>query len=901
MAKSITGGLGAVNLTIQELRLLEIKTTGIETTDATILNNLTGNNATFSGTVTIGNVSLENATVDNLTVNVSLTANDITTSGTITANGNLVVSSLPEDNMDDNERYITFQGVGNVLHGDSKLTFNPSTNTLTITFLDVQDINATGTISGTFNIVAENKTDDINFPISFHDTSTNRVSIGDASYLSSFTYNPISRKMILENGQITNGTIASADITYLKIGQLRTTSNDVFYACMFQGDNNNISQASPSANFHYNPLELKLKLDNVEVTDELQARNGDISNKLTVGDILEVGGDINITGGSVDVLNGDITLDSGDLYVDSGDINLNNGDLTMTSGTLTANIVSADFIRLQPLPSGNTPGQVPLVFCDTSDNNTLKQDTEPLRLSYTPSLNKFHAGNAEINNQLEVLGDATITNDLTITTGTLTVPDLTVTNSASITGLVLNLTSTNAQREFDVVLKDRNSPFSFSKELDSTHLTYNPFYSRLTVFDINCTDKLTIEQQASGTDDGEIFCNSTGLLYDQLQGHFFKTNGNDKFRIKAGRVECVTSLYLNSVTVPGTSAAFPFLVHNPGTDQIKITDTANNALYCDPVNGKITATTIEVTGNVDVNTDLQVDGSATIEDDITINSQTLVTANRNLNILLHENQTNDKRIKENNDFYYNPNAEELTVTNITVTGAIVNNLIPLNYTTVFSTRYSGSGTYGGNAWTMFNVTGAAGEDTEYTGGATGRLFGLQNQIMWPYTSAAGGAPTISQYGRDSTGTSYIDFGFGASSDSGDKFRLLSSQYQGWWYCEINIFYQNTNGGSRDMPYIRLMKQVNGTGAYIEQPQVSQGSEYLRYDSGEVSNLKIAGPIYFNNNTGTNFRIYTLLEQGNINNNPPPWNNESTNYLGLGLNISLRFLGKSAVGEQVTTL
>jgi len=36
MAKSITGGLGAVNLTIQELRLLEIKTTGTETTVATI-------------------------------------------------------------------------------------------------------------------------------------------------------------------------------------------------------------------------------------------------------------------------------------------------------------------------------------------------------------------------------------------------------------------------------------------------------------------------------------------------------------------------------------------------------------------------------------------------------------------------------------------------------------------------------------------------------------------------------------------------------------------------------------------------------------------------------------------------------------------------------------------------
>jgi len=681
-----------------------------------------------------------------------------------------------------------------------------------------------------------------------------------------------------------NGVTTLSNVTVvndLLFGALEKTDDNYYNIALF--DTNRVCVSGSPNTLRFQPS-----------TGTITCRFGNVIGDFTVGASLKVtNGDLTVVSGDIDVENAGISCEE--------DITIRNGDLTMSNGTLTANAVTADFIRIQPLPDTNTSDNVPILFCDTGDNNTLKQDTEPIRLSYTPSLNKFFTGNAEINNELVVLGDATITNDLTVTTGTLTVPDLTVTNSASITGLVLNLTGTNAQREFDVVLKDRNSPFPFSKELDSTHLTYNPFYSRLTVFEINCSDKLVIEQQSSGTDNAELVCSPTGLNYDQLQGHFFQTNGNDKFRVKPGRVECVTSMYLNDVTVPGTSAAFPFLVHNPGTEQIKISDTANNVLYCDPVNGKITATTIEVTGNVDVNTDLQVDGSATIEDDITINSQTLVTANRNLNILLHENQTNDKRIKENNDFYYNPNAEELTVTNITVTGAIVNNLIPLNYTTVFSTRYSGSGTYGGNAWTMFNVTGAAGEDTEYTGGATGRLFGLQNQIMWPYTSAAGGAPTISQYGRDSTGTSYIDFGFGASSDSGDKFRLLSSQYQGWWYCEVNVFYQNTNGGSRDMPYIRLMKQVNGSGAYIEQPQVSQASEYLRYDSGEVSNLKLAGPIYFNNNTGTNFRIYTLLEQGNINNNPPPWNNESTNYLGLGLNISLRFLGKSAVGEQVTTL
>ena len=104
-----------------------------------------------------------------------------------------------------------------------------------------------------------------------------------------------------------------------------------------------------------------------------------------------------------------------------------------------------------------------------------------------------------------------------------------------------------------------------------------------------------------------------------------------------------------------------------------------------------------------------------------------------------------------------------------------------------------------------------------------------------------------------------------------------------------------------MPYIRLMKQINGTGAYIEQPQVSQGCEYTRYDNGEVSNLKIAGPIYFNNSTGTNFRIYTLLESGNIGADPPTWNDQSTGYLGLGLNISLRYLGYTDDYNELVTV
>lgn len=59
----------------------------------------------------------------------------------------LAITTLPQDNTDNNNRYICFQGVDNEIHGDSKLLFNPSTNLLAITDMNCQDITSTGSIS----------------------------------------------------------------------------------------------------------------------------------------------------------------------------------------------------------------------------------------------------------------------------------------------------------------------------------------------------------------------------------------------------------------------------------------------------------------------------------------------------------------------------------------------------------------------------------------------------------------------------------------------------------------------------------------------------------------------------------------------------------------------------------
>lgn len=367
---------------------------------------------------------------------------------------------------------------------------------------------------------------------------------------------------------------------------------------------------------------------------------------------------------------------------------------------------------------------------------------------------------------------------------------------------------------------------------------------------------------------------------------------------------------------------------------------------------------------VQVYDNLQVDGSVTIDGSITKNTATLSSVGRNLNVLFHDNDANDKRFKENNTFHFNPADERLTVTNLTCstnikisctvpTGgsgfpilmhngstsdvkksdntfkydAITNVLhvknitmdttgemyykgqtldarfggsgstLPINYTTVYSSRYNSSGP----AWTMHNVTGQAGDDTAYSGSSTGRQFGYNNQIEWSTSNSTnGGEPKISSYGASIFGVAgAINFFNGAEVGAGDQIKIYSGGYEGWWMVHISLLYQN-NSANRDMPYIRLMKQVNGTGSYIEQPQVSQGCEYIRHTLGEISNLSIHGPIYFAS-TNDAFRIYTLFNEESTS-SPPTWNNQTTNFLGLGLNMSLTFMGNSSSNnENVTSL
>ena len=80
---------------------------------------------------------------------------------------------------------------------------------------------------------------------------------------------------------------------------------------------------------------------------------------------------------------------------------------------------------------------------------------------------------------------------------------------------------------------------------------------------------------------------------------------------------------------------------------------------------RIANNTTTVFNDLDCTANLDVDG------DIEKHTATLSAVNRNQNILFHDNDAGDKRIKENNNFHFNPSTETLTTTNLSATTATV--------------------------------------------------------------------------------------------------------------------------------------------------------------------------------------------------------------------------------------
>lgn len=316
---------------------------------------------------------------------------------------------------------------------------------------------------------------------------------------------------------------------------------------------------------------------------------------------------------------------------------------------------------------------------------------------------------------------------------------------------------------------------------------------------------------------------------------------------------------------------------------------------------------------VQVYDNLQVNGSATIDGDITKNTATLSAVNRNQNVLFHDNDVGDKRIKENNAFYFNPANEHLFVTDFTANNEIYykgqtldqrfsqsGGTLPFGYTTVFSTRGTSTASPG---WRMNDVVYPVQPNP------SGRLFGLNNEVEWPLTASSNAAPTISQYGANITDPtlntkSAINFQVTTSNTHARYFSIVNNNYAGWWNIRVSIVFQN-NVSNNIVPYIRL--RTGGTpsgqapGATTELPATSKGLENIKDTGGSLSNLVAEGPVYLD----TTFRkvyISTLYERGSSS-IPPSWGDHATSsqFYGDSINISCTFLGNNNNNETVNVL
>lgn len=270
---------------------------------------------------------------------------------------------------------------------------------------------------------------------------------------------------------------------------------------------------------------------------------------------------------------------------------------------------------------------------------------------------------------------------------------------------------------------------------------------------------------------------------------------------------------------------------------------------------------------------------------------TVPAASASLPILCHNNSNEVKKtnVSGTNQITVDPFQGRLTTKDIYVTGAIYNNSFGpvLNYVVTFSTRINGTG----DAYTTNGTSGTWGNDA---------------LIQWPTQASAGGEPKVSQYGSnitDGTGTKYGAVVF-TESTTDTEFMLLSDNYSGWWFVDISLLWQNTSN-TRQMPRIDLGKRLTAGGAITEQPQVNQGSGYTRYDSGELLNLHICGPVYMAS-AANKFVILTKLEDAATSSGgiavPPNWSDSTTGYKALGLNITCKYLGNAEdAGETVNTL
>jgi len=584
-----------------------------------------------------------------------------------------------------------------------------------------------------------------------------------------------------------------------------------------------------------------------------------------------------------------------------------------TDNTLYAPNFSGNFNVTALTRSDNT--DYPVLFYDTSTTD-ICIDSVSNHFTYNPSENKLDVRN------INVVVDLT-TEKVTLDTGKIFNHSTNEymglkaisNNGTNLSGLDYNLA---LWKDGSIRMIARNNQRFYI--YNSTTGTTN---QRLIITDssVNVNTNLSVDNDATITGDTTITAvNSTVSNNNRIP--FIEGGG------ATGRL-CESNLYYNpsDQTLVSANITTTNAINSP---TLTVTGTNNGQIIIDPTYGlsfnqsdgylfrmagvwkmRIDNTLTTIYDN------FQLNGSATIDGDIYKQTATLSAVDRDQNVLFHDNE-GDKRIKENNSFYFNPSDERLTVTNLTCgTNVKLSCSVPTASTKfpVLLLNEGSNDVKKANSFMSYNpsLDRIYGKDIMLNedSGTRGRLTLIEpirygGPVLYTplnYTYIIGNTDTIATIDAVGSGLNSGKFGNGVyiginrsgvkATAFGSNTDLISwnqyinatntptsftnvSLFTGTWEVTVMCDYMSSNssssasGGNRVNPILRL--EVNGT-------EIEEGTQslYIRHQLGRVGTMRtnyilkleqgdvIALRTYVNYGGTTNFSSLMLSGQYSLSN------------------------------------
>ena len=890
MSKSITGS-GSLNLTLNELRLLEIKATSIEATNATITNQLNGNNGNFTGTLSVGNFSVTGTfTVVDFVSTGTITANNIICNGEITYKSqtldnrfvtNTTLTTILNDYVLTSDlnntlnNYVLTTDLNNTLNNYVlTTTLNSTLNNYVLT-IDLNnilnnyvDISSTQTITGT-------KTFDNDVTINSNLTLTDVFEIKQQA-------NPADRLISIEE----TGT---SGVCYIK-GPLANygynigiwNNDHMRFQCSqfyrFYVDGNEVCQMTN--NFLRFTRNFRMENNSqFQLQDDDPTTNGDKGILLWNQEVnQQTFTKIRLTG--YQDANGDWELHF-EIFGAGDRIKMTSTGVEIYTTTYTDD------------------ADLPIFFGEPT-TGSLYEISKDDHLTYNPSTNKLISGSLELSGQLTLsptVGTSSIDFNITFlntsnqfrvggtrpltfnpSAGILKSYDLELSNDLSVTGrcdlgTIVSINSLNSvvtNTTYPFLIWDNTSTGSRTIRVDIPNLYYDTTTNTLNAPNFSGSFSVTAQTRSDATDYPVLFYDSSTneICTDSAPTQFSYNPNSNTFTVNN---LIANSEAILSSTPEGTANVFFNILFKNANNQIRIGQTALYPFQFRPGDGTLKCSNLQISDNVLIDNNVTIGNNITIITDATINNDLIVNGNTNLSdttingtvtidstsdftfnnepkfdgitsgtsnqqepIVYIDRGTNQLRRSVVPNFSFNPISETLNVKNI-VFGTGLN----IGYTNTFYRPAI-------NTIDESNLT-------------TVGTFGTGNRLLWN-PSGTGGPNIIKEYGNIGGAWDFEGNTVGTLQLKNLGTVQSPIYHSGTWRIDMEVQYQNTLTGSNDRvtPKLRFMKRAF-LGSYTEEVQVTQGSQYFRMSQGKIGTIQCSGVFYASG--FDNFRIDTLLNIG----------------------------------------